>query len=162
MNEEVLTMLGKILYDTRDWRQPNISFSPERVILSYGDMGDALVVDIFDLDGAVVLWGCGDGQSGPRWPLPDDVKKRLDLILTDAIDIEPPDPVSVGEEEPEDEPEYSIPCEISRYESGELDEDEIITLFQHLINTGIAWHLQGSYGRKAHELIRAGLITPTY
>ena len=65
-------------------------------------------------------------------------------------------------EEPDDEPEYSIPCEISRYESGELDEDEIITLFQHLINTGIAWHLQGSYGRKAHELIRAGLITPTY
>jgi hypothetical protein len=71
-----------------------------------------------------------------------------------------------GEEEPDDlpddEPEYSIPCEISRYESGELDEDETITLFQHLIDTGTAWHLQGSYGRKAHELIRAGLITPTY
>jgi hypothetical protein len=88
MNDEVLNMLGRILYDTRDWRQPNISFGKEHIVLSYGDLGDVLSVEIFDLDGPVVLWVSGEGQSGHRWPLPDYVKKRLDLILTDAISFE--------------------------------------------------------------------------
>ena len=31
---------------------------------------------------------------------------------------------------------------------------------QHLIDTGIVWHLQGSYGRTAARLIEAGFCTP--
>jgi hypothetical protein len=49
---------------------------------------------------------------------------------------------------------------IIAYESGELDEDEIIELFQGLIDSGLAWQLQGSYGRTAHALIQAGYCTP--
>jgi hypothetical protein len=48
---------------------------------------------------------------------------------------------------------------IIAYEQGELDEDETITLFQSLVNSGLAWQLQGSYGRTAVNLIRAGLVT---
>lgn len=48
---------------------------------------------------------------------------------------------------------------IMAYEAGELDEDAIIALFQHLVNTGMAWRLQGSYGRAAQAMIEAGLIT---
>lgn len=49
---------------------------------------------------------------------------------------------------------------IIRYEQGELEsEDELIEGFQHLIDTGVAWTLQGSYGRTARDLIEAGYCT---
>lgn len=53
---------------------------------------------------------------------------------------------------------YDVTGTIMAYESGELDEDEIITLFQNLVNTGLAWQLQGAYGRTAAALIEAGEI----
>lgn len=47
---------------------------------------------------------------------------------------------------------------IMAYEQGELDDDETVELFQHLVNTGAAWSLQGSYGRQAMRMIEAGLV----
>lgn len=48
---------------------------------------------------------------------------------------------------------------IMRYEQGEMDQDEVVTLFQGLVDSGMAWRLQGSYGRMAQSLIDAGLVT---
>jgi len=48
---------------------------------------------------------------------------------------------------------------IMAYEQGELDEDEVIELFQELVNSGLAWQLQGHYGRTAVAMIDAGLVT---
>lgn len=48
---------------------------------------------------------------------------------------------------------------IIAYEQGELDEDETIELFQAMIDDGSVWHLQGSYGRTANDLLDAGLVT---
>lgn len=44
------------------------------------------------------------------------------------------------------------------WESDELSEDETVTLFQALVNNGMAWKLQGAYGRQAAALIDAGLV----
>lgn len=45
---------------------------------------------------------------------------------------------------------------IMDYEAGLLDEAQIIEGFQHLIDSGLAWSLQGSYGRMAEALIENG------
>jgi hypothetical protein len=47
---------------------------------------------------------------------------------------------------------------IIQYETGELDEDATVRFFQFLVDTGIAWSLQGSYGRTAAALIEAGYV----
>jgi hypothetical protein len=46
------------------------------------------------------------------------------------------------------------------FEQGELDDDGVIELFQDLINSGLAWKLQGFYGRTAANLIENGYCVP--
>ena len=52
-----------------------------------------------------------------------------------------------------------LTTQIIAYEIGQLHEFEIVELFQKLVDTGLAWSLQGHYGRTATALIEAGLIT---
>ena len=40
------------------------------------------------------------------------------------------------------------------------DEAEIIEAWQYLIDTGLAWRLQGWFGRTAQRLINAGVCAP--
>ena len=44
------------------------------------------------------------------------------------------------------------------WEAGELDKEGTLELFQNLVNSGLAWQLQGCYGRTAAYLIRSGHI----
>jgi len=37
------------------------------------------------------------------------------------------------------------------------DEKKVIKAWQHLIDTGLAWTLQGFFGREASRLIEAGI-----
>jgi hypothetical protein len=49
--------------------------------------------------------------------------------------------------------------DIMSYENGEMEEEEMIEFFQSLINSGMAWTLQGSYGRMAMRLVEDGFCT---
>ena len=54
-----------------------------------------------------------------------------------------------------------LSSDIIAYESGELDDGETIALFQRLLDTGLAWQLQGRYGRMAVNLLEQGLLINT-
>ncbi|MGW3323909.1 DUF7417 domain-containing protein [Streptomyces virginiae] len=52
-----------------------------------------------------------------------------------------------------------LAIDIMSFEGGELDQEETLELFATLIRSGMAWTLQGSYGRTANQLISEGWIT---
>ena len=37
-------------------------------------------------------------------------------------------------------------------------EEEVLAAWQHLVDTDLAWELQGCFGRIARDLLRAGVI----
>lgn len=49
---------------------------------------------------------------------------------------------------------------ITSFENGELDQQDIINGFQHLLDSGIVYHLQGTYQHTLQSLIDAGLVIP--
>ncbi|MFJ3775251.1 hypothetical protein ACIPX0_26510 [Streptomyces sp. NPDC090075] len=53
-----------------------------------------------------------------------------------------------------------ITLDLIAFEADELEIDEIVDLFATLIRSGMAWTLQGSYGRTAQALIDQGVISP--
>lgn len=54
-------------------------------------------------------------------------------------------------------PAFNLCTFVTAFEAGELDQDAVIEGFQAMIDSGIVWRLQGSYGRTAVDLINAGL-----
>lgn len=55
--------------------------------------------------------------------------------------------------------EKDILGQMIAWEQGDLGEEDTVKLFQHLVDTGLAYQLQGIYGRTAESLISQGYIT---
>lgn len=53
---------------------------------------------------------------------------------------------------------YDEVGQMMAWEAGELDRQDTIELFQHLLDSGLVYTLQGCYGRMAQRLLNAGLI----
>jgi len=54
---------------------------------------------------------------------------------------------------------YDASACVESFDGIEHDEDTILSAWQYLVDTGLAWRLQGWYGRTARDLIEAGYIT---
>lgn len=54
----------------------------------------------------------------------------------------------------------SLLDKVINYEMGAMNREEIIDFFQELIDSGLAWELQGMYGRQAKSLLDSGLCHP--
>lgn len=48
--------------------------------------------------------------------------------------------------------------DVIAWEEGQMDEEQERKFFQKLVNSGDAWRLQGMYGRRAQDLLDAGVI----
>lgn len=55
-------------------------------------------------------------------------------------------------------PAFSPLGRMVAWEEGQLDRTQTVELFQHLVDNGWAWILQGIYGRMANSLIQEGLV----
>jgi len=51
---------------------------------------------------------------------------------------------------------------VEGFDGEDHDEATIVSAWQYLINTGLAWQLQGWYGRTAQYLIDAEICTVAY
>lgn len=56
-------------------------------------------------------------------------------------------------------PHRELAQQLILFEEGKLDVDQTLDLFSVLIQNGMAWTLQGSYGRMARHLIDSGSLT---
>lgn len=55
-------------------------------------------------------------------------------------------------------PDLDIVGAVMTWEDAEASMDERLNAMQMLVDTGVVWKLQGSYGRSAERLIKLGLI----
>jgi hypothetical protein len=53
--------------------------------------------------------------------------------------------------------DYDAVAAAEGFDGVEHDNETLISAWQHLIDTGAAWKLQGWFGRQADALIRQGL-----
>lgn len=92
-------------------------------------------------------------QRKGEWYFGDRVR-NAEVPFTDGFTIAP------EHETTEPETPFDLVGFVIEFEAGILDDDAIVAGFQHLVDDGIVWSLQGSYGRTATALIDAGLVTP--
>jgi hypothetical protein len=53
---------------------------------------------------------------------------------------------------------HGLTDKLMEFENGMLTFEEVVELFQRLVDTGLAWRLQGFYGRAAMDLIKGGYV----
>ena len=53
---------------------------------------------------------------------------------------------------------FGVAGQIIAFENGELENEEVYSLFQFLMDSGMIHSLQGSYQRMAEDLLLAGKI----
>jgi hypothetical protein len=108
-------------------------------------------------EAATLLPQKGQGLAGQA---PAMTRAAIAQALDMGTTIKVADDLGMEKGHQEAEKPYDEVSAIMAFENGELDEEGTLELFQHLVDTGLAWRLQGSYGRAAASLLEQGLIQP--
>lgn len=91
---------------------------------------------------------------------PETLKARRKApVLRQSPGVAGSDAARRGSSENEQPPKShleQLAADVDRYESGDMDEGDEVAMFQRMIDDGVVWHFQGSYGRQAMALIEAG------
>ena len=100
------------------------------------------------------------GRAGYECPRPLQVCPPAHVAIVYADPPPSPKPLVRKRAASEAPPGYDYMGAIIEYEQGGLDGPGVLRLFSHLIRTGLAWSLQGAYGRMATTLIAGGYLEP--
>lgn len=110
------------------------------------------VISPYDQDGT--LAGSYDDAVVLAEGVLQAIKNARRPILSDDADV---DHDLLAQVEAATDKRMDLVTRIDAYEAGQLDDEQTIELFQEMIDSGLVWDLQGSYGRTAATLIRSGL-----
>lgn len=98
-------------------------------------------------------------QNTPFRPLDNNAGIRYNGIINRVIQKHMANKTSVSTRAFSKKTKNLMLVRMMDYEDGTLSNTETLTLFQYLIDTGLAWKLQGHYKRMANALIEKGLIS---
>ncbi len=87
-----------------------------------------------------------------------DPRDVLRYHVTGAIERGEKLPIVAIEAEPEVTKVNDLTLMVA-WEEDRLSPEGTIQLFQRLVDSGVAWQLQGAYGRQAAAMLDAGLIS---
>ncbi len=54
--------------------------------------------------------------------------------------------------------DFDLLGKMMAWEDGSLDCDDVVPFFQRIVDSGLVWKLQGTYGRTAQNMLDAGMI----
>src|SRR5512143_2082380 len=134
---------------------------PRSIAMTRKDFNNiAGIIVNLDVDPATKDKIAADFADKLAWSNPRFDKQRFINAATGMTPIVSPARRAVAAKQAVPMDTYRACSIVEGFSGEEHDITDVRAAWQHLVDTGMAWKLQGWYGRSARALIEAGEITP--